>query len=1332
MRFVSGAVITLFFIFLSLNSILAQNRADIFDSDVRIIESDESGITFTYMAPQAQLETPEGYPEKYQAPVMPRTAQIAKADAPLLPVKLVPIGIPYNSTPRVSVISQSFEPLAEVEVPNFISESTEKQFSAKTQSQILKKNWPLETAYIADETMVRGLKIIKLALAASKLENGTLYQAKNITVRVDFDAERIDRRYSPRPNGYIFDDLFSRTVANYREARNWRVDWPPIPFKTAMAVSSFDSSQVWVKIELVASGVYRLGRFELASAGVNFDGVDPRSFRVFYGGGRELPVDNDIARPELAEIPIKVTGESDGSFDADDLVLFYGESVDRSVYNDDDENWEYLANHYTARNVYWFTYGGNFGSNPKRWGSLNGDPVSQLQMASTFTDLAHEEQNLTFYYTTDDADPYDNYNWYAGNLEEFSYNIQLVDVVPGSQASIAVRSRPANVTLEVNNSIAILESVGGYFTRFTSSNLRGGTSFNTYNISRSGNSINLDYIDTYYSRYLRLYNGFLNFYGSDVIGTITYNLSGVPSDYLLLHISSPDDVAQIINGSLSSDSLVFNHSSDGRRQYYITSPSYYKSAVDLTVYEADDLRSTTNGADYIIVTHEDFYDQALELADHRENMSPGIRARVVKTEDIYNQFSWGLFDPTAIRDFLKYTYENWAGTAPSYAVLIGDGHYDYRNNWNNNVTNYIPPFHGISESTSRKSHGSDEAFVYFGDYGYLDSDSTGGLDMIIGRIPVRSTSQMDVVLDKIINYESNQEMGKWRNTVMVVADDNLSGPGKVGERMHTDQGERLATEHVPAEMEVKKIFLVDYPLRTGNSKPDAREALIAAFNEGGLIVDWIGHGNKGLWAHEALFRRVEDMPRLTNGYKLPLIFAASCSIGYYDHPTEQGLSEDFVRHEGGGGIVSIGATRKVFATSNAALNEAMFDVLLESDSVSFGSALYMAKFLRQVTDGLQDNDRKFVTLGDPAVVSGKPTLSAEFTYGPDSLRGLTVESIAGYITNDSGDVQTGYNGTVWVLVKDASINKTNYLLDYSGNPIGSTVNYVVPGPTIFYGPAEVTDGYFSSTFFIPKDITYGGSGAKIFVYFNDDDSDGHGVIDSLPMSGSLAADPDSSGPEITVTFNNQALDQNMHALPAEALLEIRLEDEHGINVTGTMGHGIEVKIDDGEAYSLDLTDDFVFDMGEWQQGAAAFRIPELADGEYDLTIKAWDNYNNSSVFSTYITVYADDRFSVSEVMNYPNPVVETDSTVFQYMLTNDAEAVSLKIFTLAGRKIKTFDLRTPDFLTSGYHYVPYNLRDTDGDRLASGVYIYKIEATGVGFDGARRTSDSVSKLAILR
>ncbi len=1321
--------ITVFF-FLLANLALAESS--IFDSDIHIISSDESGITFTYYAPDLELTSLEGYPSQYKFPSMPRTAQVRDQGKPMLPVKIIPIGAPFSSKPTVTIVSQNYSRIAEVEIPNFISEFSEKEFIARTNNQKPYKTWPLQTVSIEDEYIIRGLRVVKVNLGAARIENGILYKAQSITVRVDFNNPTYQKTTSPRPNGYIFDNLLSNIVVNYDIARNWRVHWPPIPFKTQATQSVFDSSQVWVKLEVTGSAVYRITRFELSAAGVDVDDIDPREIRIFYGGGAELPVNNDQPRPEFVEVPIYVTGYDDGAFDDGDLLLFYGEAADRYEYDNDLQEFIFHYNHYTPKNIYWLTYSGSFGSQPKRWANINGSPQSQYNFAvDKFTDFVHQEREIELYAGT--SEYRDHFEWYWGKKRNFSANIRLNDVVAGSAAKIKVYADGSFDQLLVNNTPAARISYSNGFSIYNTSSLYSGTSFNTFILSNDS-EFYLDYIDIFYPRWLTLEDNELRFTSPDSAGIVEYRLTNVPSDYILLNISHHDSTARIINAELSGDTLVFHDANDAKYLYYIVGASSYKTINSYSIYEPDDLRSTSNGADYIIITPEVFYEQSLELAEHRENVSANTRVKVVRVEDIYNQFSWGLFDPIAIRDFLKYTFENWAGAPPSYVVLVGDGHYDYRNNLNSGGQMLIPPFETNFTPSNYKSYGSDECFIYFGGYGYLDSNNDESLDMIIGRLSANNTDEMEIVLNKIINYEANPTMGKWRNNVIIVADDHLK-PGSTTEVSHTNQAESLAGSHVPNSIEVKKIYLMEYPVKTGNTKPDAREALINAFNDGGLIVNWIGHGNKGQWAHEVIFRRVEDIPLLQNTDKPSLVFAASCSIGFFDHPTEQGMSEDFLRYANGGAIASIGATRLVQGAPNAQLNYEMYDQLLFGDSVSFGGALYIAKYLRQVNGSPITNDRKYMLFGDPALIAGKPTLEVEFSHWPDSLTGLTVDSIAGTVVNDSGEPQTNFNGTIWVLAKDASINRHRMLTNYAGNPTTQPptyFDYTLPGPTIFYGPALIENGHFSTSFFIPKDISYGEKGAKIYVYFENGIIDGSGVTDTLQISGAISAEVDSVGPTIDIFYKNQNLNEGIMAVSTDAVFEARVYDAHGVNITGAMGHGIVVKIDDGDAYSADLTENFVFDMGDWQQGSVTFEINDLPVGEHMLTLKAWDNYNNSTLFTSYINVYEAEQFSISEVMNYPNPAVRTNSTVFQYLLKGPAESVSLEIYTLAGRNVKSLDLLVPDYTLGDYSYKHYNLRDADGDKLASGVYIYKIEAFGTGLDGNRRKSSFQSKLVIFR
>jgi hypothetical protein len=702
---------------------------------------------------------------------------------------------------------------------------------------------------------------------------------------------------------------------------------------------------------------------------------------------------------------------------------------------------------------------------------------------------------------------------------------------------------------------------------------------------------------------------------------------------------------------------------------------------------------------------------------------------VVRTSDIYNQFAFGLVDPTAIRDFLKYTFDYWPDPAPTFAFLIGDGNYDFRNNLGNNVRNYVPPFENTSWMT-------DEHFIYFGNEADIDVDSNFIPDMVIGRLNAQSAQDVEAFIAKTIAYDSEPDLGPWRQRVVIVADDNLhpfSGGYSITETFHTGQAETLANRHVPGKFEAVKIYMVEYLLQPGGEKPEAREAIISAFNQGSLIVNWIGHGSANLWADERVFRRLQDIPRLNNGKRMALVFTASCSIGKFDFPTVECMAEELMRGSLNGTISVISATRDVYASPNARLNEYLFDRLLRFDSAGVGESLYMAKFLRS-PGRIDDNDRLYMVFGDPAQLLQFPKFDVNLILAPDSLVALSVDSVSGQVVDNLGNIRSNFNGDVWITVKDGAMQRTITLRNQYNNPIpNGFVSFLAPGATIFIGPAEVRNGLFTSKFFIPKDVSYGSRGAKIYAYADNGTFDALGVQDSILISGSLPTLQDSIGPTIQLMADGRAFTIGVTMVPSPFTLGAEIRDEHGINITGQLGHSIVVSIDDGGVFEGDVTAYFQFNHGEYQSGRLLFRMPELPLGEHTISVKAWDNFNNSTLVSSRIEVVASGELAISDVMNYPNPVRAGDaSTAFQYCLNSDADKVAIKIFTEAGRKIKTIEL-TSDILTSiDCHQVPWNLVDADGDRLANGIYLYQVSAERRQTDGAKEEADKTGKLVILR
>jgi len=509
------------------------------------------------------------------------------------------------------------------------------------------------------------------------------------------------------------------------------------------------------------------------------------------------------------------------------------------------------------------------------------------------------------------------------------------------------------------------------------------------------------------------------------------------------------------------------------------------------------------------------------------------------------------------------------------------------------------------------------------------------------------------------------------------------------------------------------------------NKPAVNDAIVHAVNDGTLLVNYVGHGNPDVWAHEHVFTRDGDLPRLTNSNRLSLFYAASCAISFFDDPKRDGMAEDLLVMPNGGAIATIGASRLVYANDNALLNQGVYDVLLQADSLSIAEAVFAAKLKRQYRIGTIPipitNDRAYLFFGDPLVRLGLPRLSVQFDNPPDSLIALGHTQISGTVRDASGAVYAA-DGKLVVTVYDSDRNKVFRVFNSDGDVI-LTQPYTLTGPTIFRGTATITGGSFDIDFISPLDIGYGGRGAKIQAYAQFDAIDGLGAIDSLSIADAIAERADSTGPVMVYRFPDNSAFTSGGTITPGASLELEVSDSSGVNLTGGLGHGITMVIDDQTEKMVDLTSRFEYDQDDYTTGRLTYQLGDLAAGRHTFKVKAWDNANNSSTVEFAAEVETATAMAIVDLLNYPNPMQET--TRFSYRLTRPAERLSLDIFTLSGRKIQSFQ-RFPT-VPGYYDDIVWNGDDYAGDRVATGVYIYK--ATAVAADGG--TVESFGKVVVI-
>ena len=1272
--------------------------------DVEILKSDAEGIIFRYRPVNLPEEEKVIEGELFHKVGVDKCPLIQTPGMPQLPTRIVVLGIPLGCQVKAAILESDYSDIfgfniapapemAEGEDPLENKALYGKQESVYGRDEL----FPEENITVEKPRYIRDQRIVRLKISPLQYNpvRKVVRKFDFITVQVDFvGGVKSSQRQT---ESQAFEKVFQNVLLNYDASKDWRKTSSIDARKTGQSkkvsqdwTDPFGFSEKWYKIVVKEDGIYKIGKKELERAGIRIGDLNPAEIRIFNGGGKELLLDPGAVQPELRELSIYIQGEEDGSFDSDDFILFFGQGVRGWEYDSSLNDYTYYLNHYASQNVYWLALSGSFREAAKRMGTKDGslkDPEPLIP--SRFRARVHLEEENTLY-KSPSGHYADFFNWYWETTSSATRYVSLAGVIPGDSAEIKVRAIHSFPTITVNGQTTTVSETPDWIALAHTTALNSGV--NQIRFDFPGDSYFDWYEVEFWKRYAAADNEFL-FESPDTSGAIEYRISGTTTDVLLFDVSDGFEVKRIVGFFRAQDSLKFQDQLDLKEKlrYCLISEAKFKSPEDIFLDEKSYLRDIThsdNQADFLIITHPDFYDDLNDFKDFRRYLNKA-RVRIVKVEEIFDEFSWGLYDPVGIREFLKFAHQYWQRPAPSFCLLVGDGTYDFKNNLYPQAFNWIPPF-----AADRSA--SDENYVYFDRYGYLDSDtSEGSLNMIIGRWPVKTSQQLQAVLDKVMNYEKNPNFGTWRNLVTLVADDEYNGGNS--ESFHTKDTEALAISHVPSSFDLKKIYLMEYPFDQLGDKSQAEEDLIKAYNSGSLVINWMGHGNRHQWAHEKVFRRAEDIPRLENADRLPLVYTASCNIGLFFEPLGEAMSEDLLRAENGGAVAVISATYLVYPDPNAALNCKVFDLLLFDNSLTVGEALYIAKLLRQPNS----NDRQYILIGDPLTRIGVPELATKITkISSDTLSALSLVTFDGEVLNRQGGL-SNFDGVAEILAFDSEREKSHQM------PNQQWVDYNLPGVTIFRGNAVVKDGKFSGGFVVPKDISYGGNTARITIYVHNQVTDGAGTLDSLVVYGSDTSVVDTTGPAIRASFLSGNDFQETDWVKPGATMRIEISDSSGINLTRAPGHGITMVVDEDFQRPVDLTDLFVYDQDRYQAGSVIHSLPPLSEGEHSLQVKAWDNFNNSTLEEFKINVVSLQDVQVSDVMNYPNPFF--DSTYICYNVSGRVEKTWIRIFTLSGRLIKEIESGASP---PGFNFCVWDGRDEEGDRVANGVYIYKILAEG--------------------
>jgi len=1111
--------------------------------------------------------------------------------------------------------------------------------------------------------------------------------------------------------------ILSRLAANGDIGATW---WESPVRRPDRTSSTWPEGDLY-KISVRETGLYRVSGQWLQSHGVNFIGQASRKLHLLGNGGHLLPRDFNRARDTLfIEDAIWVEDGGDGDFDAEDYFIFYGQGLKGFDYIDGDSYHLYeLAHHspYSQDNVYFVQYDAN-GPDGLRMASL---PSNSGGAVTETRGRVVRDDDLFLFNTHSFIES--GLNWFMATIapgDVRSFVTTLPGVTDGSgRIKLRFKLRDSGnpkLTISMNDSV-LLENFYSDFAFdivFSSGVLVPGS--NTLTIENHGNqSTLLNFIEYDYARNLSSSGGELFFEApTSATGLYRYELPDLADPYVA-------DVTDPLHPRLGRFSILVDSSwVDTPRRYYACSPERLRIAqwVGKDVHETEDydiLRRAGRQTDMIILTPDEWFDLLAPLKTfHESHAEEPLSVIRVKLSDVYDEFAWGNSDPVAIRDFLYYAYANWRGPdgsqeAPCYLVLVGDGNYDYRNILLTSDHNWMPPWESDGNC-------SDDFYTEF----------FGGLlpNLYTGRLPAQSATELQVTLEKIIQYGGNPLYGPWKNTATFVADDEYKHGCSSGEHVHTIDSEDIIDSVLPPYFTFKKIYEIFYPFRsspTGGFKPDATRDLLECINRGTLIVNYMGHGNPEVWSDEQVFVSGRDSPLLDNGRMLGFFVAATCSWGQFDTPLLRCHPEVLMAKFGAGAIGGLAATRFTTPISNNALLIRFYDSLFEQrwPRTSLGEALFLSKGVSQ------SNSEHYHLFGDPALRLATPERSARVTQLlSDSLQALSLFTIEGEVLRDSAQL---FAGIVEARVYDHEETALYYWCD---NP-STSFEYRLPGNAIFRGTASVQNGHFSITFRVPKDVTFGGSNAKISLYFYGkdalgDSADGIGVRENIPIASTVGSESDSLPPRINAWLETPSF-QPGDPVSSSPLLHVTLSDSFGINLSGEVGHKIIARVD--ESLSEDLTPFFNYDLDSHVRGSLEKRLGPFSQGEHRLVVEAWDSFNNLDQQSLSFVVGEEGAagFELRDVLNWPNPM--KDFTYFTYYLTPPGAAeVTIKIFTLTGKHVYTLGDLDASYGFRSNNTRPWDGRDATGHELANGVYLYRVIAkTAAGVH-----SEKTGKLVILR
>ncbi|MBS1643320.1 MAG: type IX secretion system sortase PorU [Bacteroidetes bacterium] len=1100
------------------------------------------------------------------------------------------------------------------------------------------------------------------------------------------------------------------------------------------ATNSVLATGNWYKITITKQGIYKIDVAFLNTLGINTNNLSSVSIRLFGNGGSMLAEDNAVPRiDDVYENAIDMYDGGDGIFNGNDYFLFYAEGPDKWLKDSLNKSFSHQKNLY-ADSAYYFI---NIGGNGKRI------KTSATSLTSTTTVNTYNER---YFYENDKVNFLNSgKEWYGeefstvnGNTLTRNFPVDFSGFVINNpiqlNTSLASRSIGGNSNFLININSQFLQniniaSVSGYFldayavqSNQSATYIPNQSSLNisiNYNQTVAGAQGWLNWFEVLGRKNLSMNNAnqlFFRDWNSVAASSVPqFVISGTNNTTIVWNISNALEPVRM-NTSFNTNQTTFINTAESLKEYVCFNNANFLIPVAIGKINNQNLHNSTV-ADYLIITPPDFETEAQKLAAFHTQQY-GYKVTVALTNQIYNEFSSGIKDPTAIRDFIKMYYDK-AGTdstkKPKYVLLLGAASYDYKNRLAYN-TNYVPAYESANALDPLSTYVSDDFFGLINDSDNINTATTSSTNNIlnvgIGRLPARNKTEAAIMVQKIVNYHINNYLGNWKNECIFVADDKDNN-------IHLHDAELNSSDAALSypNFNITKLYLDAFPLVSGSGGaryPSVNSAIVSKISNGIFLFNYNGHGGYRQLADEAVLG-ADETKQFHNSTKLPLFITATCDFAPYDDPSKNSLGGSLLYNDSTGAIALMTTTRPVFANSNAIMNDnyikTAFTANANGNYLTLGDAVKQAKNYTYQTSTDVLNNRKFTLLGDPAMKLAFPkykirldSINNHFVLGNDTLKALDKYTLVGSVTDILGNILNNFNGTVYPTLFD----KPQIVSTLGNDPASPVTTFSQQTNIIYKGKATVTNGKFNFSFVVPKDINYNVGNGKLSLYADNGNTDAAGVSTNFKI-GNTSSEivTDNVGPDIKIYLNDYNFKDE--GLTNETpLLLVKLADSSGINTTGLgIGHDITAVIDGDERNLIVLNNYYEAALNNYQQGTVTYQLPIFTEGIHSIKIKAWDVVNNSNEATIHFKVSKQEKLVIKNLYNYPNPFTNKTTFSFEHNQPGSDLSVQLNIYNFNGALVQSFSKqinnsgdRSIDFVWDG--------TTTGGRKALQGNYIYRI------------------------